>query len=94
MLGALLLIFHYVRIYLRTEKYLVKWTDLSSCRKIGYQSTSQNGGQYFPRCIFLKNLFNITLKHVKCTCFLSDLDRNNSRKVIFFGHMCTKHVER
>ena len=52
MLGALLLIFHYVRIYLRTEKYLVKWADLSSCRKIGYQSTTQNGGQYFSRCIF------------------------------------------
>ena len=54
MLGALLLIFHYVRIYLRTEKYLVKWVDLSSCRKIGYQSTSQNGGQYFSRCNFFK----------------------------------------
>ena len=63
MLGALLLIFHYVRIYLRTEKYVVKWADLSSCRKIGYQSTSQNGGQYFSRCIFFLNLFNITLKH-------------------------------
>ena len=29
----------------------------------------------------------------KCTCFLSDLDRNNGKKAIFLGHMCIKHVK-
>ena len=53
--GALLVIFHFVRNYFRTEKYLVRWVDLSSYRKIGYQQVhNKMADNIFQDVIFLK----------------------------------------